>query len=73
MLHRDLKPSNILVTGEGAVRVLDFGIAKLLELGRTEETDLTLYTGHALTLDYASPEQIAGGRSLSHPMCILSA
>ncbi|HWB96464.1 MAG TPA: serine/threonine-protein kinase, partial [Bryobacteraceae bacterium] len=60
VLHRDLKPSNILVTREGAVRVLDFGIAKLLEQGQTEETDWTLCAGRALTLDYASPEQIAG-------------
>jgi serine/threonine-protein kinase len=41
------------------VRVLDFGIAKLLELGQTEETDLTLCRP-CLTLAYASPEQIAG-------------
>jgi len=60
VLHRDLKPSNILVTSEGAARVLDFGIAKVLEQGQAVETDLTLFSGHALTLDYASPEQITG-------------
>ena len=60
VLHRDLKPSNILITPEGAARVLDFGIAKVLEQGQTVETDLTLFAGRALTLDYASPEQITG-------------
>lgn len=60
VLHRDLKPSNILVTSEGTVHVLDFGIAKLLDNGRAEDTDLTIAGGRALTLQYASPEQIAG-------------
>jgi eukaryotic-like serine/threonine-protein kinase len=60
VLHRDLKPSNILITPDGAARVLDFGIAKALEQGQTVETDLTLFSGRALTLDYASPEQITG-------------
>ncbi len=60
VLHRDLKPSNILVTADGTVYVLDFGIAKLLEGGRTEDSDLTVAEGRALTLQYASPEQIAG-------------
>jgi serine/threonine-protein kinase len=61
VVHRDLKPSNILVTAEGHVRLLDFGIAKLLEDGEARDTALTRQSGHALTPDYASPEQIAGG------------
>ena len=60
MIHRDLKPPNILVTADGQVRLLDFGIAKLMEGDRTQETQLTELTGRALTLDYASPEQIRG-------------
>jgi serine/threonine-protein kinase len=60
VLHRDLKPPNILVTADGQVRLLDFGIAKLLEEGAAHESDLTRLAGQALTPDYASPEQIAG-------------
>jgi eukaryotic-like serine/threonine-protein kinase len=61
VVHRDLKPSNILVTNAGGVRLLDFGIAKLLEEGAAEETELTRFGGRALTPDFASPEQLAGG------------
>ena len=60
VVHRDLKPNNILVTSDGQVRLLDFGIAKLLEQGRAMETELTRQSGRALTLGYASPEQIEG-------------
>ncbi len=60
VVHRDLKPANILVTEEGQVRLLDFGIAKLLEGEHTQETALTRVAGAAMTLDYASPEQIRG-------------
>jgi serine/threonine-protein kinase len=60
VVHRDLKPANILVTAEGQVRLLDFGIAKLMEGELTRETRLTQQGGRALTLDYASPEQIRG-------------
>jgi serine/threonine-protein kinase len=60
VVHRDLKPSNILVTAGGQVRLLDFGIAKLLEQGEARETELTEQSGRALTPDYASPEQIGG-------------
>jgi serine/threonine-protein kinase len=60
VVHRDLKPANILVTAEGRVRLLDFGIAKLTEEGQTKETPLTEISGRALTPDYASPEQILG-------------
>ena len=61
VIHRDLKPSNILVAADGRVRLLDFGIAKLISGGEARETELTLLTGRALTPDYAAPEQIAGG------------
>jgi len=60
VVHRDLKPGNILVTNDGQVRLLDFGIAKLMEGELTRETALTQLAGRALTLDYASPEQIRG-------------
>jgi serine/threonine-protein kinase len=61
VVHRDLKPANILVTNQGEVRLLDFGIAKLLTEGEAGETELTQLGGRAFTPQYASPEQISGG------------
>ena len=60
VIHRDLKPSNILVREDGQVVLLDFGIAKLMVDGQSEQTELTLHGGAALTPHYASPEQIRG-------------
>ncbi|WP_181179367.1 serine/threonine-protein kinase [Methylibium rhizosphaerae] len=60
VLHRDLKPANILVDAHGDVKLLDFGIAKLLSGDSAEATALTRHGGRALTPDYAAPEQISG-------------
>jgi eukaryotic-like serine/threonine-protein kinase len=60
VLHRDLKPANIMVSAEGQVRLLDFGVAKLMQGGQSHTSDLTLKAGRALTPAYASPEQLRG-------------
>ncbi len=65
VLHRDLKPSNVLVTQDGQVKLLDFGIAGVLDDASAEPmTKLTQLTGRGLTLEYASPEQVTGGATM---------
>ena len=60
ILHRDLKPSNILVTEQGEVRLLDFGVARLLQADAERSSSVTQAWGHALTPAYASPELLRG-------------
>jgi eukaryotic-like serine/threonine-protein kinase len=60
VIHRDLKPSNILVTDQAQVRLLDFGVARLLDEQATDRPSVTRTYGRALTPEYASPELLRG-------------
>jgi len=77
ILHRDLKPTNVLITREGTIKLVDFGLAKLLRPGSDEPDDLTQAAVHTVagavlgSPGYMSPEQ-AAGKALDIPSDVFS-
>jgi serine/threonine-protein kinase len=60
VVHRDLKPSNILVADDGSIRLLDFGVARLLQSDEADSLPFTQAGVRAFTLEFAAPEQLRG-------------